>query len=186
MLLQNVLFNPVFPESFRIFIPPPQGEEKGLLSEKRASEALAVMVKRGKAIRELKTPPIIEIKSARGDTRLERKGIDFVVTHEGGYKIPVQIKSSKRGARRFARKHKLREVKKWFTALTQAVVVEPFEDIKSVIRKIAHYLNTAFLAIKRFRDKTIHRTKNTLSRTSKKSADRLSSCVQFRNTTVRH
>lgn len=155
-----VHLNPVLPPTFKIYIPPLSGHKKGRLSECQTGEALQLMCKLGSKVRELRVPPITKFESAHNRPSLEKKGIDFLVTLEGDVEVPIQVKSSTRGAHKFERKHRLREIRSWFTMLTEALVIEPYEDIRVTIRKISNYLNRAFKQIRRQRDKIIHKMRS--------------------------
>ena len=166
--------NPVFPDAFDpekynvVLHPDPDadpGHIRGFESEEKAYEATCRIKHLWLKIPTLKVPRIMSVMWARNNYILQSHGVDIVVTLEDGHEIPIQVKSSDRGAQRFERKHKFRRAKGWFTVLSKAVVVDPLEDIKFTIKKIANYLNEAYMAIvKRTNAITEHRKRQALRR----------------------
>ncbi len=155
----SLLLNPVLPDEFYVDLPAVDGHTRGLQSEEKALEALTIMSKPGIRIRKLQTPPVMDFVYARTMPTLERKGIDFVAILADGCEIPIQVKSSKRRARRFEREHKMRKANGWFTILTEALVIEPYEAVSLTIQKISEYLNRAYAAVKQQYDKVAERKK---------------------------
>ena len=70
---------------------------RGIDSEAMVERALETLKKR----KDPAIPPIRKIVHAGQNSNLDRQGIDFLVELEGGVKIPLQVKSSTRGRRKF-------------------------------------------------------------------------------------
>ena len=140
--------NPVLTTTICLKLPDPS-HLKGVESESLAFIAFQKMIKFGKGIRELKTPPIVGVIHAVKNSWLDRHGIDFVAILEDGHRIPVSVKSSERSQRKFKRQHRMRSAKAWFVALTEAIVVRAKERMKSVIRRLAEFVNRMYVIMLR-------------------------------------
>jgi len=166
--------NPVFPDTFDpeklnlVLHPSPDADPshlRGFESEELAYEATCRIKHLGPKIATLKVPRIMSVMWARNNYMLQRQGVDIVVTFEDGHEIPIQVKSSERCAQRYERKHKFRRAKGWFTVLAKTIVVDPLEDIRFTIKKIANYLNEAYMAITQRMNKIAeHRKRQALRR----------------------
>jgi hypothetical protein len=96
-------------------------KERGHRAEKKTEDVLSQMLENGEIVSFYKTN--------KRDDKL--KGIDFFVILQEGGKIPIQIKSSSRGA-----KTHLKE----FPDIP-VIVIEPHEDLESIKNKIRNLIS---------------------------------------------
>ena len=77
-------------------------EHRGTASEALVEKALEIIGGQGRK----DLPKIAAVVHAYPNSFLDRQGIDFLVTLGDGKKIPLQVKSSSRGKRKFERSHR--------------------------------------------------------------------------------
>ncbi|MEI7463368.1 MAG: hypothetical protein WCK03_03135 [Candidatus Taylorbacteria bacterium] len=77
-------------------------EYRGVASEALVEQAIQVIRRKS----DDKLPRIQSYMHAYPNSGLDRRGIDFLVRFENGLEIPLQVKSSTRGKRKFERAHR--------------------------------------------------------------------------------
>ncbi len=129
-------------------------DQRCLASEAKAQEALDVIKTRG-AIKGLKTPPIVEVIHKERHSWHDNKGVDFMAIAEGGLELPLQIKSSERGKKKFERRQRyhLSEGKRVF--VSEALVVDPDAPLETVISAMIGYLNRVYNFVRRMAEKAV-------------------------------
>jgi hypothetical protein len=123
--------------------------QKGVESQLAGQKALLLMKKHGRGIRELKTPPVVDVICPKQYSRLDHHGVDLVAVLEDGHQIPFSLKSSVRGTKNFKRRHKMRWTKGWFTALTEALLVRATDRPRAIIKMFAEYMNRMYTVVRR-------------------------------------
>jgi hypothetical protein len=84
---------------------------------------------------------------AQRHSRLDKNHVDFLISLEGDKKLPLQVKSSERGKKkfeRFCRSHGL---------FIPVIVVHAGEAIESVIKRIVEKINMAMSYLRRQADR---------------------------------
>ena len=94
-------------------------------------------------------PPIRSYVHADPNSNLDRRGIDFLVRLENGMDIPLQVKSSARGKRKFEKSHR-------FGIFIPVVIVAAEEHISRVISRVIKCIKLIINLAKRQKDKFIY------------------------------
>jgi len=94
-------------------------------------------------------PPIRSYIHADPNSHLDRRGIDFLVRLENGLDIPIQVKSSTRGKRKFEKSHR-------FGVFIPVVVVAAEEHISRVINRVIQCIRLIINLAKRQKDRVIY------------------------------
>jgi|GEM_PF-1421209 hypothetical protein len=113
----------------------------GLASEAKVETALEILQKEPQ--RYGLTSMIKWFTRAERHSRLDRHHIDFLVTLEEGTDVPLQVKSSERGKRKFERSCKRRGIS------IPVIVVHFGETVKSVIKQIVEKIKLVSDSIQR-------------------------------------
>lgn len=122
-------------------------EARGIASEAMVEQALETI--KNKSKKGLKSR-IVSFIHARRHSALDRRHIDFIVKLETGDEIPLQVKSSERGRRRFVRKNT------GHRCFIPALAVKTGEALASIINKVIGCITLAFNKLKREAEKIIH------------------------------
>jgi hypothetical protein len=121
-------------------------DSKGIASEAMVEQALKTLKNERIGL----ISPIREFIHAERHSRIDRAHIDFVVFLENGEEIPLQVKSSVRGARKFARRNQR------FGRFIPIVIVNTEEDLRTIIHKVVECIRSTFNALRRKVDWETH------------------------------
>lgn len=95
-------------------------------------------------------PRITGFVHAARHSELDRSHIDFLIDFENGDKVPLQVKSSERHAKRFERLNKAHK------RFIPVIVVELGETLQSVINKVIGCIRYALKRLKRATEQRVH------------------------------
>jgi hypothetical protein len=109
--------------------------KKGLASEARVEEALRILKK--KPWRYGLKFTIKRFRHAERNSPLDRRHTDFLITLEGGTNVPLQVKSSEWGRKKFER-----FCRRW-NIFIPAIVVHFNEALESIIMQIVEKISLA-------------------------------------------
>lgn len=123
-------------------------DARGIASEAMVEQALQVIKENPKRVNLVAR--ITGFVHAPRHSELDRSHVDFLVDFENGYKIPLQVKSSERHAKRFERLNKSHHY------FIPVVVVKLGEAIDSVINKIVTCIRNAFKKLQRSTEKMVY------------------------------
>jgi len=106
-------------------------------------------------------PPIEEIIHSYPNSGLDRRGIDFLVRFEDGKTIPLQVKSSTRGRRKFESHCRLKGIS------IPVVIAAPGEQLALIINRVIKAIKLVFSIAKRAIDAQVHVTRKLPKRSTK-------------------
>jgi len=122
-------------------------DARGIASEAMVEQALQTIDK--KSLKGLISRVVGFIHATR-HSELDKQHIDFLIMLENGYEIPLQVKSSDRGRRKFERKSTT------YRRFIPVVVVKLGEAIESIINKVTECIRLAANKLRRDFDNRVH------------------------------
>lgn len=127
-------------------------DSRGAASEAAVEQALNILKENKEKPKYCSSiPKIADFVHAPRHSRLDRKKIDFLIILADGKEVPIQVKSSERGRRKFERRNKFLGIS------VSVVVVHAGEELSSLIRKIINCIKIAFNKVKRTVNQKVHR-----------------------------
>ncbi len=120
---------------------------RGIASEAMVEQALEIIKENPK---DDSVPRITGFVHAARHSELDRSHVDFLIDLENGDKVPLQVKSSERHAKRFERLNKAHK------RFIPVIVVGFGETLQSVIDKVIGCIRYALKRLKRVAEQKIH------------------------------
>jgi hypothetical protein len=120
---------------------------RGIANEAMVEQALEIIKENP---RDASVPRITGFVHATRHSELDRSHVDFLIDFENGDKIPLQVKSSERHARRFERLNKAHR------HFIPVIVVKLGETLQSVINKVIGCIRYALKRLKRATEQKVY------------------------------
>jgi len=152
----------------------------GLASEAKVQTALAILQKEPQ--RYGLTSMIRWFVRAKRHSRLDRRHIDFLVILEEGMNVPLQVKSSERGKRKFERSCKQ------YGISIPVIVVHFGETIRSVIKQIVEKIKLVSSSVERSINRIVflNKVREEKRRRKEQQRERQQECYRFHTPCMFH
>jgi hypothetical protein len=152
----------------------------GFASEAKVETALEILQKEPKRYG-LKSMIKRFVRAGR-HSRLDKSHVDFLVTLKEGTDVPLQVKSSERGRRKFERSCKRRGIS------IPVIVVHFGETVKSVIKQIVEKIKLVSNSIQRSINRIafLNKVREEKRRRKEQHRQRQQECYRFQGSCMYH